>query len=149
MPTFRYLQLDVFPATPGGGNPLGVVFGAQGIDAAQMQRIAHWLDLVETTFVLPPQDAAADYRLRIFMPHAEIPFAGHPTVGSAHALLDEGFAVARDGRLVQQCGAGLLALRIEGSGAAREILVRAPTARIVREGRDNASLRAALGFQRL
>src|SRR5215471_11122576 len=106
MPSFRYLQLDVFPASLGGGNPLGVVVGAHGLGDAAMQRIARWTNLVETTFVLPAEDAAASYRLRIFTPHSEIAFAGHPTVGSAHAVLDTAFAHARDGRLVQQCGAG-------------------------------------------
>ena len=149
VPSFRYLQLDVFPATPGGGNPLGVVFGTSNMDSAHMQRLARWLNLVETTFVLPAEDAAASYRLRIFMPHTEIPFAGHPTIGSAHSVLDSGFAVARDGQLIQQCGAGLLPIRIDGEGAARELFVRAPGARIVREGSDDASLRAALGFQAL
>jgi len=149
MPALRYLQLDVFPASPGGGNPLGVVLGATGMDPAPMQHLAHWLNLVETTFVLPPEQADADYRLRIFTPHAEIPFAGHPTIGSAHAVLDCGFAAARDGQLLQQCGAGLLPIRIEGTGAERALFVRAPAARIVREGDDDASLRAALGFQPL
>ncbi|HST28606.1 MAG TPA: PhzF family phenazine biosynthesis protein [Rudaea sp.] len=149
MPAFRYLQLDVFPANLGGGNPLGVVLGAPELEQAQMQRIARWLNLVETTFVLPPEHADADYRLRIFTPNAEIPFAGHPTIGSAHAVLDSGFAAARDGQLVQQCGAGLLPIRIEGAGERRELFVRAPAARIVREGDDDASLRAALGFQEL
>lgn len=149
MPSFRFFQLDVFPASPGGGNSLGVVFGAPGPDPAQMQRIAHWLNIVETTFVLPPEAATADYRLRIFMPHTEIPFAGHPTVGSAHAVLECGFAHARDGQLIQQCGAGLLPIRIEGEGDARELFVRAPAARVVREDGNDASLRAALGFQPL
>ena len=149
MSTFRYFQLDVFPASPGGGNPLGVVFNARELDPAQMQRVARWLSLVETTFVLPPEHADADYRLRIFTPHAEIAFAGHPTVGSAHAVLESGFATAHGGQLIQQCGAGLLPIRIEDAGTAREIFVRAPAARIVREGGDDASLRAALGFQRL
>ena len=146
MPAFRYLQLDVFPASPGGGNPLGVVLDARDLSVAEMQRIARWTNLVETTFVLPPDDAAASYRLRIFTPHSEIPFAGHPTVGSAHAALDTGFAQARDGQLVQQCGAGLLPIRIEGTGDTREISVQAPPARILREGAEDGSLRAALGF---
>lgn len=149
MPSFRYLQLDVFPASPAGGNPLGVVFGAQALDPAQMQHLARWLNLVETTFVLPPADANADYRLRIFMPHTEIPFAGHPTIGSAHAVLESGCAQARNGQLIQQCGAGLLPIRVEGTGAARELFVLAPAARTVREGGDDASVRAALAFQSL
>src|SRR5690348_3011135 len=149
MASFRFLQLDVFPASPGGGNPLGVVLDAPELNPAGMQRIARWLNLVETTFVLPPEHADADYRLRIFTPSAEIPFAGHPTIGSAHAVLDCSFAAARDGQLIQQCGAGLLPIRVEGAGAARELFVRAPAARIVREGSADASLRAALGFQEL
>ena len=146
MPAFRYLQLDVFPASLGGGNPLGVVIGAEHLSAATMQRIARWTNLVETTFVLPAEDAAASYRLRIFTPHSEIAFAGHPTVGSAHAVLDAGFARAREGRLVQQCGAGLLPIRVEGEGETRAISVQAPPARILREGSGEGSLRAALGF---
>src|SRR5262249_25588431 len=114
MPSFRYLQLDVFPAALGGGNPLGVVIGAEDLSAETMQRIAKWTNVVETTFVLPAEDPTGSYRLRIFTPHAEIPFAGHPTVGSAHAALDTGFARAREGQLLQQCGAGLLPIRIEG-----------------------------------
>jgi len=146
MPSFRYLQLDVFPASLGGGNPLGVVVGAHGLNAETMQRIAKWTNLVETTFVLPAEEAAASYRLRIFTPHSEIAFAGHPTVGSAHAVLDTGFAHARDGRLVQQCGAGLLPILVAGDGDARTISVQAPPARILRHGVEYGALRAALGF---
>jgi PhzF family phenazine biosynthesis protein len=146
MPSFRYLQLDVFPASLGGGNPLGVVVGADGLNAQTMQRIAKWTNLVETTFVLPADEATANYRLRIFMPTAEIPFAGHPTVGSAHAALETSFASAHHGRMVQQCGAGLLPIRVEGAGATRVISVQSPPARILREGMEDGSLRAALGF---
>lgn len=149
MLTFRYLQLDVFPASRGGGNPLGVVVDARGLSTADMQRFAAWTNLVETTFLLPADDAAASYRLRIFTPTAEIPFAGHPTVGSAHAALDSGFVRAHEGRLIQQCGAGLLPIRIEGTGDAREISVQAPPAQILSEGVEDGSLRAALGFREL
>ena len=149
MPNFRYLQLDVFPASAGGGNPLGVVVDARALSDADMQRIAAWTNLVETTFVLPPSEASCDYRLRIFTPSAEIPFAGHPTIGSAHAVLDCAFAQPRAGQLVQQCGAGLLTIRIEGSGAARELFVQAPAARVLRSGADHAPLRAALGDRAL
>ena len=144
MPSFRYLQLDVFPASPGGGNPLGVVIDARGLSEQALQRIAKWTNLVETTFVLPPDDASASYRLRIYTPHSEIPFAGHPTVGSAHAVLDTGFAHANDNQLVQQCGAGLLPIRIEGAGDTRAIM-QATGAHLARRRRDG-SLRAALGF---
>jgi PhzF family phenazine biosynthesis protein len=114
-----------------------------------MQRIARWTNLVETTFVLPAEGAAASYRLRIFTPMAEIPFAGHPTVGSAHAALETGFVSAHDGRMIQQCGSGLLPIRVEGIGTARAISVQAPPARILREGMEDGSLRAALGFSLL
>ncbi|NCT66065.1 MAG: PhzF family phenazine biosynthesis protein [Rhodanobacteraceae bacterium] len=140
----RYLQLDVFPAHPGGGNPLGVVVDARGWSDAEMQRFAAWTDLVETTFVLPPSTPEASYRLRIFTPSREIPFAGHPTIGSAHAVLDTGFATPRDGRLVQECGAGLLPIRVEGSGAERALFVQAPRARVLHEGSDGQPLLQAL-----
>lgn len=138
----RYLQLDVFCARPGGGNPLGVVIGADDWSGETMQRFAHWTNLVETTFVLAPTTSAASYRLRIFTPDREIPFAGHPTIGSAHAVLESDFAHARDGELLQECGAGLLPVRVEGDGAARQLFVRAPAARIVHERMDGEALLA-------
>jgi PhzF family phenazine biosynthesis protein len=150
MQSFRYMQLDVFPARPGGGNPLGVVVDARGWSAADMQRFAAWTNLVETTFLLPPENDAANYRLRIFTPTSEIAFAGHPTIGSAHAALDTGFATARNGLLTQECGAGLLPIRVQGNGDARELFVQAPRARVVREGIYNEPLvRAALGDRAL
>jgi PhzF family phenazine biosynthesis protein len=150
MQTLRYLQLDVFPARPGGGNPLGVVVDARGWSAADMQRFAAWTNLVETTFLLPADNAAANYRLRIFTPTSEIPFAGHPTIGSAHAALDAGFAQARDGQLIQECGAGLLPIRVDGSGPTRDLFVQAPRARVVGAGIDALALvRAALGDRAL
>jgi PhzF family phenazine biosynthesis protein len=142
----RFLQLDVFPARTGGGNPLGVVVDADGWTSESMQAFAAWTGLVETTFVLPPGDAAASYRLRIFTPQREIPFAGHPTIGSAHAVIECGIATPRAGDLVQQCGAGLLPIRVEGDGVARELFVQAPAARILREDpRDEPLLDVALG----
>jgi PhzF family phenazine biosynthesis protein len=128
MLTFHYQQLDVFPASHGGGNPLGVVIDAQVFTAADMQRFAAWTNLVETTFLLPPDDERASYRVRIFTPTREIAFAGHPSIGSAHAALDTRFAKAIDGRLIQQCGAGLLPIRIEGLHERRELFVQAPRA---------------------
>jgi PhzF family phenazine biosynthesis protein len=122
----KFFELDVFSSACGNGNPLGVVLDAGGCDGATMQRIAAWLNLSETTFVLPPTQAGADYRLRIFTPRQELPFAGHPSVGTAHAVLESGRVQARGGRLVQECGAGLLPLRIEGTGGGRRIHVRAP-----------------------
>src|SRR5688572_26371673 len=103
-----FVQLDVFAAKPGDGNPLAVVLDADGLDDATMQAIARWTRLPETTFVLPPTAPGASYRLRIFSPRREVPFAGHPSIGSAHAVLDAGLATPRDGVLVQECAVGLL-----------------------------------------
>ncbi|MBS0463311.1 MAG: PhzF family phenazine biosynthesis protein [Proteobacteria bacterium] len=140
-----YLQLDVFADHIGGGNPLGVVLGAEGWDSAAMQGFACWTNLVETTFVLPPTDPKADYRLRIFTPTREIPFAGHPSIGSAHAALDFGGVIAHGGRLVQECGAGLLPLRVEGEGQTRRLFVQAPPSRVLHTGLDEPLLRHVLG----
>ena len=125
-----YVQLDVFADRPGAGNPLAVVLDAQGLDDDAMQAIAHWTRLPETTFVLPPTDPDASYRLRIFSPRREVPFAGHPSVGTAHAVLDAGLATPRDGLLVQQGVAGNLPLRVEGEGRERTIAVRTPRASV-------------------
>jgi PhzF family phenazine biosynthesis protein len=110
----KYKVVDVFTALPLLGNPVAVVLDAEGLDGATMQQIARWTNLSETTFVLPPTHPEADYRLRIFTPGSELPFAGHPTLGSAHAVLESGRAVARDGRLVQECGAGLVNIAVSG-----------------------------------
>lgn len=120
------LLLDVFASAPGRGNPLAVVLDAVDLDRAAMQAIAAWLNLSETTFVLPPTQAGADYRLRIFTPRQELPFAGHPSVGTAHALIERARVTPRDGRLVQECGAGLLPIRVDGEGEQRRLHVRAP-----------------------
>ncbi|GAA3932630.1 PhzF family phenazine biosynthesis protein [Luteimonas lutimaris] len=126
-----YLQLDVFADRPGAGNPLAVVLDAQGLDDDAMQAIARWTRLPETTFVLPATTPDADYRLRIFSPRHEVPFAGHPSVGTAHAVLEAGLAAPRDGLLVQEGAAGNLPLRVEGRGSTRTIAVRTPRARQV------------------
>jgi len=136
MSLLRYLQVDVFAERAGGGNPLGVVFGAEAWSDADMQRFAAWTNLVETTFVLAPTRAQSSYRLRIFTPAKEIPFAGHPTIGSAHAVLEIGHVRPRDGLLVQECGAGLLPIRIEGEGVQRRLFVRAPAAHLLHTGTD-------------
>src|ERR1700761_1879934 len=145
MLTFHYQQLDVFPAQHGGGNPLGVVIGAQEFTSENMQRFAAWTNLVETTFLLPPDDERASYRVRIFTPTKEIPFAGHPSIGTAHAALDTRFAKATDGRLIQECGAGLLPIRIEGLHERRELFVQAPRANdLTGDARGAEILRQAL-----
>ena len=123
----RFLQLDVFAARPGAGNPLAVVLDAEGLDDAAMQAIAAWLDLSETVFFLPPDDGA-DYRIRIFTPKMELPFAGHPSVGAAWAAVETGLATPADGQLVQQCAAGLLPVRVQGGGRFRLLHVRSPQA---------------------
>ena len=144
-----FLQLDVFAHRPGTGNPLAVVLDAGDLDTAAMQAFANWTNLSETTFVLPPTDPSASYRVRIFTPRQELPFAGHPSVGTAHAVLASGLAQARDGRLVQECAAGLLPLTVDGEGPARRIAVRAPRGRAVSPpaGHEGA-LAAALAGRR-
>jgi PhzF family phenazine biosynthesis protein len=127
----RYLQLDVFADRPGAGNPLAVVLDAEGLDDATMQAIARWTRLPETTFVFPPRDPEASYGLRIFSPRREVPFAGHPSVGTAHAVLEAGLASPRDGLLVQEGIAGLLPLRVSGAGPSRTIAVRTPRSRVL------------------
>lgn len=132
--SLRFLQLDVFADRPGGGNPLGVVIGAAHWSDATMQSFATWVDLVETTFLLPASDPLASYRLRIFTPTREIAFAGHPTIGSAHAALACGLVELPPSGLVQQCAAGLLPIRAVGAGDQRRLFVQAPAARVVQDG---------------
>ena len=123
MKTLSFKQVDVFTDKPFLGNPVAVVIGAEGLDAGQMQRIACWTNLSETTFLLKSE--VADYRLRIFTPRQELPFAGHPTIGSAHAALESGF-VPRKESLKQECGAGIIELSVEDEG----IFLKGPQARI-------------------
>lgn len=139
------MHLDVFAATRGGGNHLGVVLGADAWDAAAMQRFAAWNDLVETTFLLAPTQPGASYRVRIFMPDREVPFAGHPSVGSAHAALECGLAHAADGVLMQECAAGVLPIRVDGHGPERRLLLKNPGAEVLATGIDaHPDLAAAL-----
>ncbi|HJW46325.1 MAG TPA: PhzF family phenazine biosynthesis protein [Lysobacter sp.] len=131
----RYLQLDVFAGYPGDGNPLAVVLDAEGLGDAAMQAIAKWTRLPETTFVFPPTQPGASYRIRIFSPRREVPFAGHPSVGTAHAVLEAGLATPRDGLLLQEGIAGVLPLRVAGKGRTRTIAVRTPKARVMEVAR--------------
>ena len=128
MSTYRFKQVDAFTSRPLYGNPVAVVLGADGLTTEQMQRFANWTNLSETTFVLQPTIPAPAYRLRIFTPTRELPFAGHPTIGSCHAVLEAGVVAPEHGRLMQECGAGNLSLRIDGEGPARRIFVEAPDA---------------------
>lgn len=141
----RYLQLDVFADRPGAGNPLGVVLNADGLDSAAMQAFAAWTNLSETIFLLPPVEGA-DYRVRIFTPRQELAFAGHPSVGAAWAAIDAGLATPREGALVQDCAAGLLPVRVAGSGARALVSVRAPRSRRIEpaELADPAAVETAL-----
>ncbi|MEO0062079.1 MAG: Trans-2,3-dihydro-3-hydroxyanthranilate isomerase [Pseudomonadota bacterium] len=106
--------VDVFGSRALAGNPLAVVRGADHLDAAQMLAITQWLGFSETTFLLPPHDPGADYRVRIFYPAGELPFAGHPTLGACHAWLAAGGVPHRVGTVVQECGAGLVEVRQQG-----------------------------------
>lgn len=112
----RFRQVDVFTAEPYKGNPVAVVLDGDGLSTAQMQAIARWTNLSETTFVCKPEHSDADYRLRIFNPSCEMRFAGHPTIGSAHAVLSSGFIPKRSGVLVQECGVGLVQMQTGEDG---------------------------------
>lgn len=123
MANLRFKQVDVFTDKPFFGNPVAVVIGAEGLGSEQMQRIARWTNLSETTFLL--KSGKADYRLRIFTPQQELPFAGHPTIGSAHAALESGF-VDKKPTFTQECGAGVLELSLEEE----KIFVKGPKGKI-------------------
>ena len=146
MTSRRYVQLDVFADRPGAGNPLAVVLDAAGLDDTAMQAIARWTRLPETTFVFAPTQPGASYAVRMFSPRREVPFAGHPSVGTAHVVLDAGLAAPIEGLLMQEGAVGVLPLRVDGEGATRTIAVRTPRAQVVRAGdpSNDEGLRAAL-----
>ena len=121
-----FLLCDVFSNRLGAGNGLAVVLDGAGLSGEQMQAFAAYINQSETTFVLPVSTPEASYRIRIFTPVSELPFAGHPSVGSAHAVLEAGLAQAVNGQLLQECAAGLLPITVQGEGAERVISVRAP-----------------------
>ena len=106
-----FSQVDVFTADPYRGNPLAVVLDGDGLSDDEMQRFANWTNLSETTFIVSPTDPAADYRVRIFTTEVELPFAGHPTLGTCHAWLEAGGVPRRDGLIIQECGIGLVTVR--------------------------------------
>ena len=134
----RFTQLDVFSAQALRGNPLAVVHDAQGLSDAQMADFARWTNLSETTFLLPPTDGGADYRVRIFTPGGELPFAGHPTLGSCRAWLDAGGVPRQAGRVVQECAVGLVTVRQDGP----RLAFAAPPLR--RSGPADATTRAQI-----
>jgi PhzF family phenazine biosynthesis protein len=109
-----FRQIDVFGAGPYRGNPVAVILDAEGLETEEMRRISEWTNLSEVTFVLPPTTDAADYRVRIFRVTTELPFAGHPTLGTARAWLDAGGVPRSESTVVQECGAGLVPVRIDG-----------------------------------
>jgi PhzF family phenazine biosynthesis protein len=113
-----FRQVDVFTTTPYLGNPVAVVLDGDGLTEDDMQRFARWTNLSETTFVLPPTANGADYQVRILTPTRELPFAGHPTLGTCHAWLSAGGTASQDGVIVQQCGAGLVPIRQTADGLA-------------------------------
>ncbi|MBQ0937477.1 PhzF family phenazine biosynthesis protein [Ideonella paludis] len=131
----RFSQLDVFTSTPTLGNALAVVHDADGLSEAEMAAFARWTNLSETTFLLQPTDEQADYRVRIFTPGGELPFAGHPTLGSCYAWLAAGGLAKKPGQVVQQCGVGLVRVKRDGT----RLAFAAPPLR--RSGPADASLR--------
>ena len=144
MTRFAFTQVDVFTRTALRGNPLAVVHDADGLSDEGMQAFARWTNLSETTFLLRPTSDEADYRVRIFTPGGELPFAGHPTLGSCHAWMERGGVPRIPGQIVQQCGVGLVRIRRDGALAA----FAAPASR--RDSVDAATLApvlAALGLQ--
>jgi PhzF family phenazine biosynthesis protein len=147
MKTRAYQQVDVFTDTAFLGNPLAVVLDGTGLSDVQMQSFAAWTQLSETTFVLPPTSegaaGGADYRVRIFTPGAELPFAGHPTLGTAHAWLKAGHTPRQAGVLVQECGVGLVTLKQLG---ARWAFAAPPLKRSDISAEDLAPVLAALGL---
>ena len=148
MGSHRLLTVDVFTARALGGNPVAVVLGADDIPPDAMQRVAAWTNLSETTFILRPTVAGADYRLRIFTPRSELPFAGHPTVGSAHAALEAGVVPAGTTQITQECAAGLVAIRVERDGVGRRLVVRVPRAEVRRAPAvDLQAVEQALGVR--
>ena len=146
-----FKQVDVFTATPYFGNPLAVVLDADGLDDAALQGFARWTNLSETAFLLPPVDPSADYRVRIFTPGGELPFAGHPTLGSCHSWLEAGGQPKSKDVIVQECGVGLVSIRREPPGAGEPRLARLafaapPLKRSAIDPAQLAEVAAALGL---
>ena len=138
-----FREVDVFSAEPYRGNPVAVVLDGAGLADDEMQRFARWTQLSETTFLTPPTDPAADYALRIFTPGGELPFAGHPTLGSCHAWLGAGGRPRAVGEIVQQCGVGLVRVRADGE---RLAFAAPPLRRGEADTALLAGVRAALGL---
>jgi len=142
MSRFAFTQVDVFTAAALRGNPLAVVHDADALDEARMQAFARWTNLSETTFLLAPTDPDADYRVRIFTPGGELPFAGHPTLGSCHAWRERGGRPKVEGQVVQQCAVGLVRIKLDAAGAA---FAAPPLARAEVDAEELDAVLAALG----
>ena len=149
MRSYAFKQVDVFTGVGLRGNPVAVVIDADDLSDEEMQRVANWTNLSETTFIREPTpNSGADYLLRIFTPQSELPFAGHPTVGSAHAYLEHGGARLDPDVLRQECGAGVLAIRSEGEDESRLIFAETPEAKLVREYASSVdAISEALGVE--
>jgi len=145
MSRFAFTQVDVFTASALLGNPLAVVHGADALDDERMQAFARWTNLSETTFLLAPTDPDADYRVRIFTPGGELPFAGHPTLGSCHAWRERGGRSKVEGQVVQQCAVGLVRIKLDAAGAA---FAAPPLARAEVDAEELDAVLAALGTDR-
>jgi PhzF family phenazine biosynthesis protein len=144
MKTRPFKQVDVFTSTPYFGNPLAVVLDGTDLDDGAMQRFAAWTNLSETTFLLPPTEPTADYRVRIFTPGGELPFAGHPTLGSCHAWLQAGGKPKSGGHVVQQCAQGLVPIQRDGE---RLVFASPPLKRSAPSPTLLAKIAAALGLR--
>ncbi|WP_404826353.1 PhzF family phenazine biosynthesis protein [Diaphorobacter aerolatus] len=145
----RFMQIDVFSSSAYKGNPLAVVLDGEGLSDAQMQSFARWTNLSETTFVLPPTQPGADYRVRIFTPGTELPFAGHPTLGTCHAWLQAGGKPKQEGQVIQECAKGLIPIRVDDGQASAPLAFAAPQS--TRRAASDEQLRsalAALGLRR-
>ena len=138
--TRRFAQVDVFTAVPLRGNALAVVIDGDGLSEAAMASFARWTNLSETTFLLAPADLTADYRVRIFTPTGELPFAGHPTLGSAHCWLAHGGSPKRKGEVVQECGIGLVRIKRGADRNKERLAFAAPP--LLRSGPVAPELRA-------
>ena len=141
----QFKQVDVFTKVPFLGNPVAVIMDAEGLSDEDMQSIARWTNLAETSFVLPATDPRADYRVRIFSPESEFAFAGHPTLGTAHALLEAGLKTRQVDIIVQQCGIGLVPVNIMPDGG---LAFRAPPAELqALDDKHQALLASALNIK--
>ncbi len=139
----RFQLVDVFNDSPFSGNPLAVVLDADDLNTDAMQQITRWLNLSETAFILAPHSAEADYRVRIFTPNRELPFAGHPTLGSCHAWVSSGGTPRKNSQIIQECGAGLISIRRDAAYA-----FAAPP--LLREGPvDESKIRELAEFLRI